>query len=452
MGKKKHFEQLNRNLRGSLLFPDTENYEQARKVWNGMIDRKPDAIARCRNEADVQLAVKFARDRQLELSVKGGGHHVVGYAVCEGGLMVDLSLMNEIQVDPENETAHVGPGATVRDLDQATEPFGLMTTGAPVSMVGIAGYTLGGGLGWTSRLHGLACDNLLSAEVVSADGDIVHASEEEHSDLFWGIRGGSGNFGIITSFEFRLHKLGPDVLAGPVLYPMGDVPDILKFWRDHMEQAPDELQCMPVIFQGPDGDTLFCLYALYAGDPDKGEKVLAPIREMGNPLADQIAVTRYAGLLSDLDEMYRSGHRNYYRSAFYDTLPDEAIDLFAQHIAPVPTPFSSAFLEPMGGAIARKDLNATAFPHRKRNFCITAVPKWEGKEQDQQMEAWADNVFESLDPYAEKGVYVNYLADTEEEAVKKAYGSNWERLRKLKQKWDPGNLFSMNPNIPPAID
>jgi len=449
MGKQQHFEQLNGNLQGSLLLPGTGNYEQARKVWNGMIDRKPAAIARCRNEADVRESLKFAREEEMILSIKGGGHHVAGHAVCEGGLMIDLSPMNEVEVDSENRTARVGPGATVRDLDQATEPFGLMTTGAPVSMVGIAGYTLGGGLGWTSRLHGLACDNLLSVEMVTAGGEVIHASEDEHADLFWGIRGGSGNFGIITSFEFRLHKLGPDVLAGPVLYSMDDAPDILKFWRDHMQEAPDELQCMPVIFQGPDGDTLFCLYVLYAGDPDKGEKVLAPLRKAGNPLADQVGITRYASLLFDLDEMYRSGHRNYYRSAFYDTLPDEAIDLFAKHIAPVPTPFSSAFLEPMGGAIARKDLNATAFPHRKRNYCITAVPKWENREEDQQMEAWADKVFESLEPFAAEGVYVNYLSDTEEEAVKKAYGSNWKKLRKLKQKWDPDNLFCMNPNIPP---
>lgn len=450
MGTNILFQDLEKSLDGKLLYPDDSGYNAARQIWNGMIDRKPAAIVRCQSDTDVCEAVKFARENQMVLSVKGGGHHVAGYAVCVSGLMIDFSLMNEVQIDSDNKKARVGPGATVRDLDQAGEPYGLMTTGAPVSMVGMAGYTLGGGLGWTSRLHGLACDNLLSVEMVTAEGEIIQVGEEDHADLFWGIRGGSGNFGIITSFEYRLHTLGPDVLAGPVLYAIKDAPDILKLWRDYMEKAPDELQCMPLIFQGPDGEAVFCLYPFYAGDPQEGKQILAPIREMGNPIADQVAVTRYAGLLSDLDDMFRSGHRNYYRSAFYDTLPDEAIDLFAEHIAPVPTPFSSAFLEPMGGAIARKDVDATAFPHRKRSYCITAVPKWEGKKQDQQMKRWADNVFEKLEPYAADGVYVNYLTDSGEEAVKSAYGSHWERLKKLKQEWDPDNLFRMNPNISPG--
>lgn len=452
MGTQQKFSHLKKKIRGDLLIPEIAQYEEARKIWNGMIDRKPAAIARCRDEDDVRETVNFARDHQMKLSVKGGGHHVAGHAVCDGGLMINFSQMNGIQVDPENMIAQVGPGATVRDLDRATQPFGLMTTGAPVSMVGIAGYTLGGGLGWTSRLHGLACDNLLSVEMVTADGRIIRADENEHSDLFWGIRGGSGNFGVVTSFEFRLHRLGPEVLAGPVLYTMNEAPDILKYWRDFMEEAPEELQCMPVIFQGPDGETLFCLYALYAGDPDEGEKVMAPLRRQGNPLADQVGLNPYAGLLSDLDEMYRSGHRNYYRSAFYDSLPDEAIDLFSDQIAPVPTPFSSAFLEPMGGAIARKDLDETAFPHRKRKYCITAVPKWEQLKQDSEMIDWADRVFESLEPYAAEGVYVNYLAEKGEEAMKKAYGRHWGKLRELKRKWDPDNFFSLNPNIPPRAD
>jgi len=441
---------LENELRGTLLLPGDEGYNGARSIWNGKIDRKPSAIVRCRGAADVIASVKFARKQNMLLSVKGGGHHVSGHAVCEDGLMIDLSLMNGIRIDPEAKTAWVGPGARVRDLDHEAQVFGLMTTGAPVSTVGISGYTLGGGLGWTSRLHGLACDNLLSADIVTARGELVHASEEQNADLFWGIRGGGGNFGIVTSFEFRLHKLGPEVLAGPIVHSMDDAPDLLRFWRDYMAEAPDELQCMPVIFQAPGGETVFCLYPLYAGEPSDGEPVIEPLRKAGNSLSDEVKITPYAGLLSDLDEMYRAGDRNYYRSAFFDSLPDEAIDAFVEKAAPVPTPYSSIFLEPMGGAIARKSLETTAFPHRERRFCITAVPKWEKEGQDAEMEAWADDLFNDLEPYAADGVYVNYLADEGKEKARSAYGLHWEKLRSLKEKWDPENLFRMNHNIPPG--
>ena len=382
-------------------------------------------------------------------SVKGGGHHVSGHSVCEDGLMIDLSFMDGIRVNPSAKKARVGPGARVRDLDHEAQAFGLMTTGAPVSTVGISGYTVGGGLGWTSRLHGLACDNLLSADIVTARGELVHVSEEENSDLFWGIRGGSGNFGVVTSFEFRLHELGPEVLAGPIIHSMDDAPALLRFWRDYMLEAPDELQCMPVIFQGPGGETVFCLYPLYAGEPSEGKKVIEPIRKAGDAISDEVKVSPYAGLLSDLDEMYRAGDRNYYRSAFFDSLPDEAIDTFFEKAAPVPTAYSSIFLEPMGGAIVRKGSEETAFPHRERKFCITAVPKWEKKEQDDEMEAWADDLFSALEPFAADGIYVNYLADEGEEEARSAYGQHWDRLRTLKKKWDPENIFRMNHNIPP---
>jgi FAD/FMN-containing dehydrogenase len=443
---------LEGELRGILLQPADEGYNEARSLWNGKIDRKPSAIVQCKGVADVIASVNFAREQDMLLSVKGGGHHVSGHAVCEGGLMIDLTLLNGIRVNPSEKTARVGPGARVRDLDHEAQAFGLMTTGAPVSTVGISGYTLGGGLGWTSRLHGLACDNLLSVDIVTARGELVHASEGQNPDLFWGIRGGSGNFGIVTSFEFKLHELGPEVLAGPIVHAMDDAAELLRFWRNYMKEAPDELQCMPVIFKVPGGETVFCLYPLYAGDPSEGEQVMKPLREAGNPLSDEVEISPYAGLLSDLDEMYRSGDRNYYRSAFFDTLPDEAIDAFVEKAAPVPTPYSSIFLEPMGGAIARKGSEATAFPHRERSYCITAVPKWENKEDDAEMVAWADDLFDALEPYAADGVYVNYLAEEGKEKAQSAYGRHWEKLRQLKKKWDPENIFRMNHNIPPGDD
>lgn len=447
---KSKINQLAETFRGILLHPESPDYNEARAVWNGMIDRKPALVARCKGVADIKSTLEFARKQDLALSIRGGGHHVAGHAVCEGGVMMDLSAMDNIRVDPEAKVAQVGPGARVRDLDHETQAFGLATTGAPVSMVGVAGYTLGGGLGWTSRLHGLACDNLISADIITADGEFVHANEDENTDMFWAIRGGGGNFGIVTSFEFRLHELGPQVLAGPIIHPMNSVPKLLRFWRDYMNEAPDELQCMPVIFQVPDGETVFCLYPLYAGDPAVGEKIVVPFREIGNPITDDISVVSYAGLLSDLDEMYKAGHRNYYRSAFFDTLPDEAIDAFAEKASSVPTPFSSIFLEPMGGAIARKDPHATAFPHRERSFCITAVPKWKNEDQDSKMKAWANSIFEALAPYAAEGIYVNYLADEDKKKKHSAYGQHWKRLRKIKKKWDPENVFRVNHNIPPA--
>lgn len=442
--------QFKNNIRGQLIQQGDPGYNKARAVWNGKIDRKPSAIVRCKGTADVMQAVTFAREQELAVSIHSGGHHVAGHAVCDSGLMIDLSLMNEVRVDPEEKTARAGPGARVRDLDHETQAFGLVTTGAPVSMIGVAGYTLGGGLGWTSRKHGLACDNLLSADIVTAEGEFIHASENEHQDLFWAIRGGSGNFGIVTSLKFRLYNMSPEILAGPIIYKMDEAAEVLQFWRDYMSEAPEELQCMPVIFQTPQGETVFSLFLLFAGDHSEGEKTIAPLREIGNPLSDNVDVVPYAGLLSDLDEMYRAGDRNYYRSSFFDSLPDEAIDAFVENASPVPTPFSSIFLEPMGGAIARKDKNATAFPHRERKFCITAVPKWENKEQDSEMKEWADNLFDALEPYSTEGAYVNYLGNEERNRVREAYGTNWARLKKIKKRWDPDNFFRINHNIPPA--
>ncbi len=444
------FKILKNTLRGSLLQKEDPGYDEARAVWNGEIDRRPKAIARCKGATDVIRAVKFARDKELKISVHSGGHHAAGHSVCDDGLMIDLSSMNEVRVDPAAKTARVSPGARVRDIDNETQAFGLVTTGAPVSTVGITGYTLGGGLGWTSRKHGLACDNLISADIVTAEGKLVRASEDENKDLFWAIRGGSGNFGIVTSLQFQLHKMGPEVLAGPIVHKMESASDLLRFWRDYMLEAPDELQCMPVIFQTPEGETVFCLFPLYAGDPAEGEKVIEPFQKVGKPLADDVDVVPYAGLLSGLDEMYRAGDRNYYRSAFFDSLSDDAIDAFVEKPAPVPTPFSSIFLEPLAGAIARKDADATAFPHRERKFCITAVPKWESKTQDSKMKVWADNIFNTLETYAAEGVYVNYLSDGLEEGPREAYGRHWNQLTKIKKRWDPDNFFRMNHNIQPA--
>jgi FAD/FMN-containing dehydrogenase len=444
------------HVRGEVRQPADPGYDAARAIWNARIDRMPSVIVRATGKGDVIAGVNVAREHGVPLSVRGGGHHVAGHAVCDGGVMLDLSLLNDVQVDAVAQRAWVGPGARVREVDQATQAFGLVTTGAPVSMVGVAGYTLGGGLGWTSRMHGLSCDNLVSAEVVTAAGELVHVSDEQNRDLFWALRGGSGNFGVVISFEFRLHQLGPEVLAGAIVHPMNSAPWLLRFWRDFMRDAPDELQCMPVIFPlppspgGGQGETVLALVALYAGGPAEAAEVVAPLREAGNPLSDGVSVVRYAGLLASLDEMYRAGHRVCYRTAFFDDIPDAAIDAFLERAAPVPTPFSSIFLEPMRGAIARRARDATAFAHRDRMFCVTAVPKWDRAARDAEMIAWADALFESLAPYAAEGAYVNYLDGDGEARARAAYGEHWDRLVELKKKWDPDNLFRMNHNIPPG--
>lgn len=456
------FEGLADRVRGRVLEPGDDDYSEARSVWNARVDRRPAAIVCCAGAADVLAAVEHARDQDLPLSVRGGGHHVAGHAVCEDGLMLHLGGMNEVRVDPRERRARVGPGTTVWELTHEAQAFGLATTGAPVAMVGMAGYTLGGGLGWTSRAHGLACDNLVSADVVTAGGELVRASEEENSDLFWALRGGGGNFGVVTSFEYRLHELGPEVLAGTVVHPMESAGEVLRVWRDRMSDAPDALQCMPLVLPlppDPDGDagageTVLALGLLWAGDPSEGRRAMRPLREAGEPLDDTVGTISYAPFLRAMDDMFRSGHRNYYRTAFFDDLPDDAVDAFVERVAPVPSPFSSAFLEPMGGAIARRDPGETAFPHRERHFCVTAVPKWEGRDRDGEMKAWADGVFEALEPYAADGAYVNYLDELEDAAgpesgARAAYGPNWDRLVRIKRRWDPENLFRWNHNVPP---
>ena len=445
-------------IQGRMIGQGDPSYDDARAIWNARIDRRPLAVVQCAGAADVIACVRFVRERALPLSVRGGGHHVSGHALCDDGIVIDLSQMNDIRVDQWARTARVGPGARVRELDHETQHFGLVATGAPVSAVGVGGYTLGGGLGWTSRLHGLACDNLLSADVVTASGELVHVSEGEHADLFWGLRGGGGNFGVVTSFELKLHPLGPEVLAGPIVHAMDAAPELLRFWFEYMADAPDALQCMPLIFALPaepgsgreQGDTVFALYPLWAGDPAEGEAAVAPLRAFGRPLSDGVGTAAYATLLAALDDTFRSGHRNYYRSAFFDDMGDTVIDAIARLGGPVPTPFSSIFLEPLGGAIARVAPDATAFPYRRHAFCATAVPKWEHAADDARMIGWADRIFDALAPQAVGGVYVNYLDTAAGIAPDAAWGDNRERLAELKHRWDPENLFGGSPAIPPA--
>lgn len=446
-------------LHGDVLRRGMEGYDEARSVWNAMIDKYPAAIARCTGAADVIAAVKFARDLDLQLAVHGGGHNVAGKAVCDDGLMIDLSPMNHVRVDPDAKVARAGGGATWGDFDHETQSFGLATTGGIVSTTGVAGVTLGGGLGWLARKYGLTHDNLRSMDVVTAEGELVTASEAENSELFWGMRGGLGNFGIATSLEFDLHEVGPEVLAGRIIHPYEAAPEFLRLYRDFMRGAPDELQAYAAFVQGnpamgmPEqlhGKTLVGVVVLYSGDVDEGREVIQPLRDFGEPIADMVGPTPYVEHQQSSDELYQEGHRNYWKSHFFDELTDEAIDTIVEHADPLPTPFTTVFFEWMGGAIARADSDATAFPHRDATVSFTVAPKWTDPSDDEGMIEWAREFFEATASYTSDDVYVNYLSEDEQNRAKAAYGDHYERLRALKNEWDPKNLFSVNQNITPT--
>ncbi len=446
-------------LRGEVLQPGDEGYDDARTVWNAMIDKEPALIARCKGTADVIGAVNFARDLDLLIAVKGGGHNIAGDAVCDDGLMIDLSAMNHVRIDPESKTARVGGGATWGDFDHEAQAFGLATTGGIVSSTGVAGLTLGGGLGHLDRKYGLASDNLRSVDIVTADGELVHASEDENRDLFWGIRGGSSNFGIVTSFEFDLHEVGPEVLAGPIVHRYEDAADVFRFYRDFMREAPDEIQCYAFFSKGsaelglPEplhGETVFILFPSYAGDIETGREELASLRDFGDPIADVVQPMPYTALQSFVDERWEKGARNYWKSRFFDELTDEAIDTIVEY-CDSSAPFMSVFTDGwLGGAISRPDHDATAFPHRDKAFSFTIAMRWEDPTRDDELITWAREFHEALEPYASDGVYVNLLGQDDSERVPDAYGERYDRLRELKREWDPENLFRSNQNIEPA--
>jgi FAD/FMN-containing dehydrogenase len=446
-------------LHGEVLQPGEAGYDEARTVWNAMIDKEPAVIARCTGAADVMASVNLAHDLDLRLAVHGGGHNVAGKAVCDDGLMIDLSPMDTVRVDPDAQTARVGGGATWGDFDHEAQAFGLATTGGIVSTTGVAGVTLGGGLGYLARTYGLAQDNLRSMDVVTADGELVTASEDENPELFWGMRGGSGNFGIATSFEFDLHEVGPEVLAGRIIHPYEAAPAFLRRYRDFMHDAPDELQAYAAFVQGnpamgmPEplhGETLVGAAVLYSGDIDEGREVVQPLREFGEPIVDMVGPTPYVEHQQSSDELYQEGHRNYWKSHFFDELTDEAIDTIVEHADPLPSPFTTVFFEWMGGQIARVDPDATAFPHRDATVSFTVAPKWTDPADDDAMIDWARRFFEATTPYATDDVYVNYLSWDEQGRAEAAYGDHYERLLELKREYDPDNLFQVNQNLTPS--
>jgi FAD/FMN-containing dehydrogenase len=452
-------DQLRDNFHGRLLTRGAAGYDDARTVWNAMIDRKPALIARCADASDVATAVRFARENALLTSVRGGGHNIAGNAVSDDAFMIDLSPMNSVIVDPATRTARVGAGATLGDIDRATQEHALATPLGINSTTGVAGLTLGGGFGWLSRRLGLSSDNLRSADVVTADGKQVRASATENPDLFWGLRGGGGNFGVVTSFEFDLHRVGPTVLAGLVVHPFDDAKDVLRFYRSFAPDTPEELTTWIVLRKAPPlpflpaewhGREIVVLAACYSGDLADGERILKPLRQFGHPIADVIGPTPFAGWQTALDPLLTPGMRNYWKSHDFLDLDDGLIDVLADFAGRLPDDNSEILFAQLGGATNRLTNTDSAFGRRDAQYLMNVHGRWADASRDVAGIAWARELFNAAAPFSTGSVYVNFMTGDEETRVRAAYGANYDRLVALKNKYDPTNLFRVNQNIRPT--
>jgi FAD/FMN-containing dehydrogenase len=444
------WQRLDDAIGGDLLLASNPRYEEARQVWNGMIDRRPAAIARVHTVDDVVAAVRFAREHGLPIAVRGGGHNAAGLAVVDDGLVVDLTEMNQVEVDAERRIARAGGGATWGDFDAATQAYGLATTGGAISMTGIGGLTLGGGLGYLMRSRGLACDNLIGATVVLADGSVVHTSETERPELLWGLRGGGGNFGIVTEFEYRLYPLD-GVYAGLLIHPRERAVEALRAYRDLTQAAPDELTTFFALLNTPEGAPVAAYLLASAGDADAGERAAAPFRAFGEAIADVVAPMPYVALQQMLDEAFQPGPPVYWRSHFLTGLPDEAIETIVAGANAAPSQLSNVLIEHLGGAVSRVGNDDTAFDHRDAEYNFAIIAKWLDPAEAEANIAWARGLWEAMQPYA-RGAYVNYLGVGDApERVRAAYSpQKYARLAALKRQYDPENVFRYNQNIPPA--
>jgi hypothetical protein len=452
-------EELRAALQGDVIDPASPDYEERRSVWNRSIDRSPAAIARCTSAADVVEAVRVGREAGLAIAVRGGGHSFPGHSTCDGGLVIDLSPMKAIQVDPEQRTATAEAGALLGELDQATQAHGLAVTAGIVTHTGLAGLTLGGGIGWLMRKHGLTIDQLLSVDLVTASGDVVRASEDENADLFWGVRGGGGNFGVVTRFEFRLNSVGPVVLAGPVFWPIAESPRLLRFYREWIADAPDELMTIVVHRKAPPlevippdlhGEPIVAVVCCWCGDGEEGDRVLAPLKAFGSPVLDLCEPKQYLAHQAMFDASYPHGWWYYMRACDVAELSDEVIDTTFEHASRIQSPLTAFPIWQMGGTVARVGEDETAFSGRGagHTFNLTAMTATEaGFDAERE---WVRDFFEALAPH-QQGVYVNFLMDEGKDRVRAAYGpEKYERLRALKRRYDPSNLFRLNQNVPPG--
>ncbi len=451
-------DELQTSFRGELIRPDDAGYDEHRKVWNGSIDRRPALIARCTGVADIRAAIRLARSQDLLVAVRGGGHSFPGLSVCDDGMLIDLGLMKGIRVDPEGRTARVQAGVLLGELDRETQEFGLAVPSGIVTHTGMAGLTLGGGIGWVMRKYGLTIDQLLSVDVVTADGELVRASEDQNVDLFWGVRGGGGNFGIVTEFEFRLNPVGPYVMAGPVFWPMEDAPEVLRFYRDWIADCPDELMTIAVQRRAPAlpivppdlvGKLVVAVVACYAGPVEDGERVVRPLKDFGSPVLDLCRPKPFLEHQRMFDPSYPHGWSYYVRSCDVAALDDDVIDIVVEQGRRITSPVTSVAMWQMGGAVGRIDDGATAFNGRQAGFTFNINGNSKTADGFDAERQWARDYWSALAPH-HTGVYVNFLMEEGEERVRLAYGAGkYDRLKALKRKYDPTNFFTLNQNIKP---
>lgn len=446
------------NFSGDVLIPSDHEYEEVRQIWNAMIDRKPAMIARCKSTEDVISAVNMAREGELIVSIRGGGHNIAGNAICDDGLMIDLSLMKNVEVDPAKRTVLVQPGCTLGDVDAVTLKHGLATPVGINSTTGIAGLTLGGGFGWLSRKYGMTIDSLLSADVVMADGQLLHASATENPDLFWALRGGGGNFGIVTQFEYQLHPVGPDVLSGLIVFPFDQAKSVISQFARFTETAPDELSVWMVARQAPPlpflpeevhGKEIIVLALCYVGDPAEGEKLIKPLREFGTPYGEHVGVQPFVDWQQAFDPLLTPGARNYWKSHNFNQLTDGVIDSVIEFTSTLPSPQCEIFIASLGCATGRPAPDAMAYSSRDANYVMNVHGRWDTADEDKRCIGWARDFFVKTKPFASGGAYINFLTQDETDRTESAYGPTYLKLQEMKKKYDPNNSFKMNQNIKP---
>ena len=445
-------------FRGGVILPGDASYNEVRQIWNAMIDRRPGLIARCSSAADVVQSVGFARKHNLLVSIRGGGHNIAGNAVCDDGLMIDMSLMKNVTVDLQTKRTKVEPGCTLADFDKVVQVHGLATPLGINSTTGVAGLTLGGGFGWLSRKYGMTVDNLISADVVTADGKQIRASATENPDLFWGLRGGGGNFGVVTSFEFQLHPVGPNVLSGLIVYPFAQAKAVLMQFARFTETMPDELNVWMVTRKAPPlpflpaethGKEMVALALCYAGDPATGEKLIAPLRTFGTPIGEHVGVQPYTAWQQAFDPLLAPGARNYWKSHNFSQLSEGVIDAIVKYAAALPSPQCEIFIGTIGGQTTRVAADAMAYSSRDAKYVMNVHGRWETAAEDERGIAWAREFFAKSQPFASGGAYINFLTQEEGDRIAFAYGGTYQRLVDIKRKYDPTNLFRMNQNIKP---
>ena len=449
---------LAESIKGRVLTPSDSGYEDARQIWNAMIDRRPAAIVQCADADDVPQAIAFARKNELEISIRGAGHNIAGNALCDDGLMIDFSNMKNVRVEAEKRRAYVEPGATLADLDEAVQRHGLATPVGINSTTGIGGLTLGGGFGWLTRKYGMTIDNLISVDVVTADGKKLHANEVENADLFWALRGGGGNFGVVTQFEFRLVPVGPEIFAGLVVFPFGQAKQVLHRYREFVDLAPEDLNVWVVLRKAPPlpflpesvhGKEVVVLPIFYPGPMAQVEKLIAPLRKFGDVLGEHLGPQPYTAWQKAFDPLLTPGARNYWKSHNFTELADGALDAIVEYAGKLPSPQCEIFIGLIAGAPNRIPPEAMAYGHRDARFVLNVHGRWDDRKDDSNCIGWAREFFQASAPYASPGAYVNFMTAEEIDRIVAAYGSNYQRLQQIKRRYDPENIFHLNQNIRP---